>query len=242
MTLTRAVLLHRLKTACYTISSIVLISWVTDALNEGLMFKPLLRYFYPTTVEKYQHPFTDHPSLLIWLVPLLAGLSLTIATSAMAVHHLKRRPRYRLSAAPAPPSQLIGLAAGGRALSSFCAARGSFQPRTFHALYRHADELAALEAPCAAAGVHLQGHPLPDVQDVQDVQDMQQHHARLHHLLAGIRRAAGPDAAIGFDLSGLPAELASVATLAGPQHDIMLCQVDKQGQARTYRVVADMHA
>ncbi|MGV2861150.1 hypothetical protein [Achromobacter sp. ESBL13] len=236
MTLTRTVLLHRLKTACYTISSIVLISWVTDALNEGLMFKPLLRYFYPTTVENYQHPFTDHPSLLIWLVPLLAGLSLTIASSAMAVHHLKRRPRYRLSPVATSPSQLVGLASGGRALSSFCGTHDSSRSRTFHALYRQADELAALEAPCATAGVRLQGHPLPDLQD------MHQNHARIHQLLAGIRREAGADAAIAFDLSGLPAELASVATLAGPQHDVMLCQVDKQGQAHSYRLVADLHA
>ena len=234
--ISRAVLLHRLKTASYAIGSVVLVSWVTDALNEGLMFKPLLRYLYPATVENYLHPFTDHPSLMIWLLPLLLALLLMFASSMMAVHHFKRRHLYRISRptiAP-PPEHLITLATGDQALGNLLSDARQTKPHTLHALYRQPDELTPLEAPCAAARVPLHPWALPDTRDIR------QQFLRLGQILAQIRRKAGPQASIAFDLSSLPPVLASAATLACLENDVTLCYLDSQQRLCTHRVVCEM--
>ena len=234
MAFTRAVFIHRLKTATYTLGSVVLISWVTDALNEGLMFKPLLRYLYPRTVQDYQHPFSDHPSLMIWLIPLLAGLAMAFASSALAVHHFKRRHRYRPVAASTTPTQVIGRVTSHHPFLLPDASTDPGITRTFHALCRDAAELAALPASSAQEHVRVQGHLMPDSEDVH------QSYRHLQHILAKIRHEAGQDAALGLDLGSLNAALASAATLACQDHDIMLCQVDPHGHLRAYRVTTDM--
>ncbi|MFF7396497.1 hypothetical protein ACFZAI_08590 [Achromobacter sp. NPDC008082] len=234
--ISRSVLLHRLKTAGYAISSVVLISWVTDALNEGLMFKPLLRYLYPQAVENYQHPFTDHPSLMIWLVPLLAALFLMFATSTLAVHHFKRRHLYRLSQPVAAPAMahLVTRATGGQALLDALPMSGRPPLHTLHALYLQPNELTPLEAPCAAIGIRLRARALPDTPDIH------QQYTRLGHILGQIRHEAGPDERIAFDLSHLPPELASAATLACLENDVMLCYLDAKRVLRTHRVICEM--
>ncbi|MBB1596224.1 hypothetical protein [Achromobacter sp. UMC46] len=233
MGIRRAVLLHRLKTASYAIGSVVLISWVTDALNEGLMFKPVLRYFYPAAVENYLHPFTDRPSLMIWLMPLLLALLLMFVSSMMTVHHFKRRVLYRMSppVASPKPDHLITLATGDQTLRDLPPdARGP----TLHALYRQAGDLAPLEAACAAAGITLHARPLPDTADIRQLT------LRLDRILAQIRRKAGPAASIAFDLSSLSPELASAATIACLENSVMLCYLDTQKQLRAHRVICEI--
>jgi len=231
--ISRAVLLHRLKTASYAIGSVVLINWVTDALNEGLMFKPLLRYFYPAAVENYLHPFTDRPSLMIWLMPLLLALLLMFASSMMTVHHFKRRVLYRMSPpiASPKPDHLITLATGDQTLRGL---PRTARRTTLHALYRQAGELAPLETACAAAGIALHAHALPDTRDIRQLT------LRLDRILAQIRREAGPAASIAFDLGSLPPELASAATIACLENSVMLCYLDAQQQLRTHRVVCEI--
>lgn len=93
------ILIHRIKTACYALSTIVLAGWVTNALNEDLMFKMVIRYFYPEQTEKYNHPFDNEFSFYIWSIPLLIGLVLMFSTSMLTVHHLKKRHLYQLQKA-----------------------------------------------------------------------------------------------------------------------------------------------
>lgn len=232
----RTVLLHRVKTAGYAISSIVLVSWVTDALNEGLMFKPLLRYLYPQAVENYLHPFTDHPSLMIWLIPLLAALLLMFATSTLAVHHFKRRHLYRISHPLASPAlaHMVTLATGDQKLLCTLLHAGCATLHTLHALYLQPSELTPLEAPCAAVGIRLRARALPEAMDIH------QQHTRLSQILRQIRREAGLDEVIALDLSSLPPELASAATLACLENEVMLCYLDGQRQLRAHRVICEM--
>lgn len=232
----RAVVLHRLKTAGYAISSIVLVSWVTDALNEGLMFKPLLRYLYPQTVANYQHPFNDHPSLMIWLIPLMAALLLMLTTSTLAVHHFKRRHLYRLSHPLATPAlaHMVTLATGDRRLLDALTHAGCPTLHTLHALYQQPSELTPLEAPCAAVGIRLRARALPEAVDIL------QQHTRLSQILRQIRHEAGIDEVIALDLSSLPPELASAATLACLENEVMLCYLDAQRQLRAHRVICEM--
>lgn len=236
--LNRAVLWHRLKTACYAISSIVLISWVTDALNESLMFKPVLRYFYPQAVENYQHPFTDHPSLMIWLLPLLAALLLMFATSTMAVHHFKRRHYYRLSQALPQPELTdwvtVSTADPGRIAAMSDTARP--RPLTLHVLYRHEDELKLLQSATPAMGVQFCTHALPDTQDIHRL------YQRVGQIFKAIRHTAGTGQHIGLCLSDLPPELASAATLACLENEITLCYRDANQQLHAHRVTCEVGA
>jgi hypothetical protein len=93
----RSVLLHHIKTSCYALSAIVLTGWVTDALNEGLIFKMILRFFRPDDVERYSHPFTDLVSFFIWFIPLLFTAILLLFTSVMTLHHVKKPHIYRIT-------------------------------------------------------------------------------------------------------------------------------------------------
>lgn len=93
----RSVLLHHIKTSCYALSAIVLTGWVTDALNEGLIFKMILRFFRPEDVERYSHPFTDLASFFIWFIPLLFTTLLLLLTSVMTLHHVKKPHLYRIT-------------------------------------------------------------------------------------------------------------------------------------------------
>lgn len=236
--LNRAVLWHRLKTACYAISSIVLISWVTDALNESLMFKPVLRYFYPQAVENYQHPFTDHPSLMIWLLPLLAALLLMFATSTLAVHHFKRRHYYRLSQAMPHPELThwvtVATADPDRITAMSDTARP--RPQTLHVLYRQADELKPLQAAMSTTGIQLCTHALPDTQDIHRL------YQRVGQIFKAIRHAAGTGQHIGLCLSDLPPELASAATLACLENEITLCYRDAKQQWHAHQVTCEVGA
>ena len=93
----RSVLLHHIKTSCYALSAIVLTGWVTDALNEGLIFKMILRFFRPDDVERYSHPFTDLVSFFIWFIPLLFTTLLLLLASVMTLHHVKKPHLYRIT-------------------------------------------------------------------------------------------------------------------------------------------------
>ncbi len=93
----RSVLLHHIKTSCYALSAIVLTGWVTDALNEGLIFKMILRFFRPDDVERYAHPFTDLVSFFIWFIPLLFTTLLLLLASVMTLHHVKKPHLYRIT-------------------------------------------------------------------------------------------------------------------------------------------------
>lgn len=93
----RSVLLHHIKTSCYALSAIVLTGWVTDALNEGLIFKMILRFFRPEDVERYSHPFTDLTSFFIWFIPLLFTTLLLLLASVMTLHHVKKPHLYRIT-------------------------------------------------------------------------------------------------------------------------------------------------
>ncbi|CAI2118173.1 hypothetical protein RDT67_18490 [Serratia fonticola] len=93
----RSVLLHHIKTSCYALSAIVLTGWVTDALNEGLIFKMILRFFRPDDVERYSHPFTDLASFFIWFIPLLFTTLLLLLASVMTLHHVKKPHLYRIT-------------------------------------------------------------------------------------------------------------------------------------------------
>lgn len=90
------VLIHRIKTACYALATIVLAGWVTDALNEELMFKMALRYFYPEYTANYNHPFDNPSSFYLWFVPLAVGLILMFLASLLTVKHMKKRHLYRI--------------------------------------------------------------------------------------------------------------------------------------------------
>lgn len=90
------VLIHRIKTACYALATIVLAGWVTNALNEDLMFKMVLRYFYPEYTANYNHPFDNPYSFYLWFVPLAVGLILMFSASILTVKHMKKRHLYRL--------------------------------------------------------------------------------------------------------------------------------------------------
>lgn len=92
----RSVLLHHLKTSCYALSAIVLTGWVADALNEGLIFKMILRVFRPEDVERYSHPFNDAVSFMIWFIPLLFTALLLLFASVMTLHHVKKPQLYRI--------------------------------------------------------------------------------------------------------------------------------------------------
>ncbi|AHG22787.1 hypothetical protein Z042_13075 [Chania multitudinisentens RB-25] len=93
----RSALLHHLKTSCYALSAIVLSGWVADALNEGLIFKMILRFFRPDDVERYSHPFNDVASFLIWFIPLLFTTLLLLFASVMTLHHVKKPHLYRIT-------------------------------------------------------------------------------------------------------------------------------------------------
>lgn len=93
----RSVLLQHLKTSCYALSAIVLTGWVTDALNEGLIFKMVLRFFRPDDVERYSHPFSDLVSFLIWFIPLLFTTLLLLFASVMTLHHVKKPHLYQIA-------------------------------------------------------------------------------------------------------------------------------------------------
>lgn len=93
----RSVLLQHIKTSCYALSAIVLTGWVTDALNEGLIFKMILRFFRPEDVERYSHPFTDLASFFIWFIPLLFTTLLLLLASVMTLHHVKKPHLYRIT-------------------------------------------------------------------------------------------------------------------------------------------------
>lgn len=93
----RSVLLQHLKTSCYALSAIVLTGWVTDALNEGLIFKMVLRFFRPDDVERYSHPFSDLVSFFIWFIPLLFTTLLLLLASVMTLHHVKKPHLYRIT-------------------------------------------------------------------------------------------------------------------------------------------------
>lgn len=93
----RSVLLQHLKTSCYALSAIVLTGWVTDALNEGLIFKMVLRFFRPDDVERYSHPFNDLVSFFIWFIPLIFTTLLLLFASVMTLHHVKKPHLYRVT-------------------------------------------------------------------------------------------------------------------------------------------------
>lgn len=89
-----SVIWHHIKTGLYALSAIVLAGWITDALNEDLMFRIMTRYFFPAEVENYQHPFSDFTSFLIWGIPLLIGLLLMLTATVMTIHHVKKKHVY----------------------------------------------------------------------------------------------------------------------------------------------------
>lgn len=93
----RSVFLHHLKTSCYALAAIVLSGWVTDALNEGLIFKMILRFFYPNDIDRYSHPFNDTVSFFIWFIPLLFTILLLLLASIMTLHHVKKPHLYRIT-------------------------------------------------------------------------------------------------------------------------------------------------
>ncbi|PVZ86351.1 hypothetical protein C9426_16045 [Serratia sp. S1B] len=93
----RSVLLHHLKTSCYALAAIVLTGWVTDALNEGLIFKMILRLLRPEEVERYSHPFTDLVSFSIWAIPLVFTTLLLLFASVMTLHHVKKPHLYQIT-------------------------------------------------------------------------------------------------------------------------------------------------
>lgn len=93
----RSILLHHIKTSCYALSAIVLTGWVTDALNEGLIFKMILRFFRPEDVERYSHPLTDVVSFFIWFIPLVFTAMLLLFASVMTLHHVKKPHLYRIT-------------------------------------------------------------------------------------------------------------------------------------------------
>lgn len=92
-----SVLLHHLKTSFYALSTVVLVGWVANALNEDLIFKLVMRYFFPEDVARYSHPFDSPQAFLIWFIPLLFSLMLMFGASMMTLHHFKKPHLYRLS-------------------------------------------------------------------------------------------------------------------------------------------------
>lgn len=93
----RSVLLQHIKTSFYGLSAIVLMGWVADALNEGLIFKVLLRFFRPQDVERYAHPLGDVVSFIIWFIPLLFTVLLLLFASVMTLHHVKKPHLYQIT-------------------------------------------------------------------------------------------------------------------------------------------------
>ncbi len=94
-----SVLLHHLKTSFYALSAAVLVSWVTNALNEDLIFKPVMRYFFPEDVARYLHPFDNSQAFFIWFVPLCFSLVLMFGASMITIHRIKKPHVYRLNRA-----------------------------------------------------------------------------------------------------------------------------------------------
>ncbi|KEY59218.1 hypothetical protein [Serratia sp. DD3] len=93
----RSVLLHHLKTSCYAFSAVVLTGWVTDSLNEELIFKTFLRLLHPEEVERYSHPFTDLVSFSLWAIPLVFTTLLLLFASVMTLHHVKKPRLYQIT-------------------------------------------------------------------------------------------------------------------------------------------------
>ena len=90
----RSVLLHRIKAGLYALITLVLAGWLPLALNEDLMFRIVSRYFFPESVARYEHPFENAESFLLWFVPLLIGFAVMLLTTVMTVHHFKKRHLY----------------------------------------------------------------------------------------------------------------------------------------------------
>lgn len=91
-----SIIWHRIKTGLYALAAVIMAGWVTDALNEDLMFRLITRALFPDEVANYKHPLDSLPSLLIWLVPLLVGLILMFIATVMTIHHIKKRHIYVL--------------------------------------------------------------------------------------------------------------------------------------------------
>lgn len=233
--MSRPVLLHRLKTAGYAIATVVLASWITDALNEGLIFKPVLRYFYPDNVRDYQHPFSDTQSLMLWGLPLLLGLLALLALSALTVHHFKKRHLFRISRqlAHPTPTQVVTYAASEE--EATLAALRHLPLTHLHVL--HAGNW---QAPPQPADQHAANAPQLHAHRIDDSLDLHQLHQQLNRIVDGIRKQATGQDRIAFDLDRLSAPLAAAATLICQENDFALCYLDQARQLRSHELIYQM--
>ena len=236
MKISRSVLIHRLKTASYAIVTIVLASWVTNALNEDLMFKPVLRFLYPEAMQNYQHPFTDHSSLLLWSIPLSVGLLVLLLLSTMTVHQLKKRHFYRLSRQLAHPSLniLITWTPDADDMPVFIKSLQALPLHSLHVLCADEHELTALRNQPELAALQLHAHTIHPNHDLHKL------YRQLNQVVPKIVKTARQGDALGFNLSRLPAELSSAATLVCLENQITLCYPDRDPPLKAHDVLCEM--
>lgn len=96
-----------LKAATFGLLTLVLIGWVTDALNEALIFKLFLRQFFPQLVASFEHPFESWSHFLLWLFPLLTSLAVMLYFSFKTIHHFKKNHNHLLSTAQHSVNQSV---------------------------------------------------------------------------------------------------------------------------------------
>lgn len=88
---------HHLKTAFLGLCSLILVGLIPGALNEDLIFKVLLRHWYPEQVANFNHPLHSLTSFLLWIIPFLLALSALLFVSFKTVRHLKKAHIYQIS-------------------------------------------------------------------------------------------------------------------------------------------------
>ena len=194
----RSIIIHRIKTSLYALSTVVLAGWVTDALNEDLMFRLVTRYFFPEAVAQYEHPFTNMTSALIWGIPLLIGLALALLATMLTVHHLKKRHIYTLDKAKKLGAvENVILCVSEEDLEK---ALGAYvKAHHIHIIVQNPEKSAAIrlavEKVFCNEKKELTLHPIPETSDLHG---MAEHLTKLIHLLTD--KADRADKEVVFDI------------------------------------------
>ncbi|WP_156293322.1 hypothetical protein [Serratia oryzae] len=229
----RSVLLQHLKTSCYALSAIVLTGWVTDALNEGLIFKMVLRFFRPDDVERYSHPFTDLVSFFIWFIPLIFTTLLLLFASVMTLHHVKKPHLYRI--AKRKPLLYCPQVVGSPLLEHL---------PLFLQTYRAAEKLSllipeALQQEYKNTLASMVGSRNYDIYPLKENDDLQKITLEMEQWIKKTLKNQQPDnpTPLFFDITYASAAHSSAALFCSLDQDMELIQATPEGTLYSYDLV-----